>query len=117
MISKNDLSRYEEMNQMLDSYSDREIVFLSSISYLFRIERDEDITFVDLLNDGNHGYHGKDKLLKLIKSKKDALFLVDRRELDPKKQTNKEIIQYVLDHGEKIDEVSFYELYEIKEES
>ena len=115
-VSKPMLTHYEEMNAFLDQYPDQEFVYLTNNAYLIRIERDENISFVDLINEGNHGYHGNDKLMKLIQSKKDALFVVNEKELDSKTQTNKNIIHYVLEHGEKIGEVRGYDVYQLKEE-
>ena len=117
MISKPVVEQYEALHKMLDKYPNQDFVYLISNAYFLRIERDESISFVDLINNGNHGYGGKEKLMKLIQERKNSYFLVDPRELDPKKQTNKEVIHYVMDHGEKIDEVLFYELYQLKEES
>ena len=113
-LSKAEIEYTNVINEYLNKNNDREVIFLTNNAYYFRIIRDEKITKVDLINYGNHGYHGSDKLLKLIKSKTDALFIIDKVELNKKRQTDKRIIHYVMEHGKKIDEINTYEVYELK---
>lgn len=110
-LSKSMIDYTNIMNQFIEDHSGREVVFLTNNAYYFRIVRDEKISMVDLINYGNHGYGGNAKLMKLIKSKKDAIFIVDLNELAPRKQTNKNVIKYVVEKGEKVDQIG--EVYDI----
>ena len=69
------------------------------------------ISYIDLINTGNFGYDGSNKLLREIKKKKNAIFLVDRSELSLVKQTDKQALNYVLDNGKRIGKIDFYEIY------
>lgn len=100
-----------KVNNYMKKNKDREFVFLNSNAYYFRIANDMKISYIDLINVGNWGYNGSDKLLRQIKKKKNAIFLVNESELSILKQTDKRALRYVLDHGKKIDTVGMYDAY------
>lgn len=100
-----------EVNNYIKENKNKEFVFLNSNGYYFRIINDMEISYIDLINVGNWGYNGSDKLLKEIKKKKDAIFLVDKSELSPIKQTDKVALKYILEHGKKIDSIRIYDIY------
>lgn len=101
----------EKVNDFINKNKDREIVFLNSNGYYFRIINDMKISYIDLINTGNFGYDGSSKLLREIKKRKDAIFLVDRSELSLIKQTDKQALNYVLNNGKRIGKIDFYEIY------
>ena len=91
---------------------DRQIIFLSGDAYYFRIASDQKITYIDLINNGNWGYHGEGKIMKFIKENKNAIFVYDRREDDSNStQTNKKAIDYILNHAKKIDSIQIFDIY------
>lgn len=100
-----------KVNNYMKKNKDRKFVFLNSNAYYFRIANDMKISYIDLINVGNWGYNGSDKLLRQIKKKKNAIFLVNESELSILKQTDKRALRYVLDHGKKIDTVGMYDAY------
>ena len=101
----------KKMNRFLDENKDKKIIFLSSDSYYFKIINDEDIGYIDLINQGNLGYHGSWKLLSKIKDMdKDTLFLINPNET-VHNQTEPMVLEYVLEHGKKIKNIDFYEVY------
>lgn len=100
-----------KVNNYMKKNKDREFVFLNSNAYYFRIANDMKISYIDLINVGNWGYNGSDKLLRQIKKKKNAIFLVNESELSILKQTDKRALRYVLDHWKKIDTVGMYDAY------
>lgn len=100
-----------KVNEFINKNKDREFVFLNSNGYYFRIINDMKISYIDLINTGNFGYDGSNKLLRKIKKKKSAIFLVDRSELSLVKQTDKQALNYVLDNGKRIGKIDFYEIY------
>ena len=100
-----------KVNEFINKNKDREFVFLNSNGYYFRIINDMQISYIDLINTGNFGYDGSNKLLREIKKKKNAIFLVDRSELSLVKQTDKQALNYVLDNGKRIGKIDFYEIY------
>ncbi len=98
----------------LNQNSDRDFVFLTSGAYYYRIITDTPITYLDLINYGNYGYHGSDKIINDIKDKKDSLFIIYKDELDEKCQADKTAMKYVIKNGKKIDSVMIYDIYELK---
>ena len=105
----------KKMNRFLDENKDKRIVFLSSDSYYFKIINDEDIGYIDLINQGNLGYQGSSYLLSQIKKMEDdTLFLVNPNET-VHNQTDPIVLEYVLKHGKKIQNIDFYEVYVMEE--
>ena len=105
-----------KVNDYIKKNSDREFVFLNSNGYYFRLINDMKISYIDLINAGNFGYNGSDKLLKEIKKRKNSIFLVDKRELSPIKQSDKQALNYVIDNGKKIGNIDFFDIYVFDEE-
>lgn len=108
------ISFSNQIDALIDKYQDREIIFLSADGYYFRIINDMDIGYLDLINTGNWGYHGSLKLMEAIKNKKDCLFFVDKSELGSNKQTDQEVLKYVINNGEVLEVEGSYYIYEIK---
>ena len=79
-----------------------------------------DITYFDLINKGNHGYNGTKKVIdKLKKLDRDTLIIVSYDEYEKKdkydrQQINKEIIKYVIDNGELIDQIDCFRIFKLK---
>ena len=105
-----------KVNDYIKKNSDREFVFLNSNGYYFRLINDMKISYIDLINAGNFGYNGSDKLLKEIKKRKNYIFLVDKSELSPIKQSDKQALNYVIDNGKKIGNIDFFDIYVFDEE-
>lgn len=105
-----------KVNDYIRKNSDREFVFLNSNGYYFRLVNDMKISYIDLINAGNFGYNGSDKLLKEIKKRKDSIFLVDKGELSPIKQSDKQALNYVIDNGKKIGNINIFDIYVFDEE-
>lgn len=101
----------KEVNAYLKKHKEEEFIFLNSSGYYFRIANDMPIGYLDLINQGNWGYGGSDVLFSKIKEKKKAIFIVDASELSEIKQTDKRVLQYVMEHGEKIDTIRIYDIY------
>ena len=101
----------KEVNLYMKKNKNKEFFFLTSNAYYFRLVNDMPISYIDLINQGNWGYHGSDKLLKVIKNSKNSIFFVDEGELSLIKQLDKRALLYVINNGEKIDEVGPYDIY------
>ena len=100
-----------DINDYMDKHKDRKVIFFTNNAYYIKIGRNERLTNLDLINNGNHGYHSNEKLMKLIKNEKDSIFLISKVELNKKRQTNKNIIKYVMKYGSKVDKVNKYDVY------
>lgn len=101
----------KKVNLYMKKNKNKEFFFLTSNAYYFRLVNDMPISYIDLINQGNWGYHGSDKLLKVIKNSKNSIFFVDEGELSLIKQLDKRALLYVINNGEKIDEVGPYDIY------
>ncbi|MBR3049430.1 MAG: hypothetical protein IKG58_02605 [Bacilli bacterium] len=111
LLDKFSIDITNSVNKYIKNNKYKKIVFMDSNGYYFKIVNDLNIEYTDLLNKGNYGYNGSNKLLNDIKSKKDYIYFIDKQELKRPKQTDKRAIKYVLKHGKKIDTVKLYEVY------
>lgn len=89
-------------------------IVLSDRAYLVKFAAEEKLTYYDLLNYGNHGYNGTDKLINMIKDEKDKYILInmdDYERVDVGQQTNKDVMKFVIDNYEKVSELEMYNIY------
>lgn len=102
----NEVSNYIKKNK------DYKYMFLDSNGYYFRIINDESASYLDLINMGNWGYNGSDKLINSIKKlPKNTRFFIDGVELVGQRQIDRRAIKYVIKHGKKVDKVGLYDVY------
>lgn len=101
------------INKKIKKYTseNKKIIFLSADGYYFKVINNMKIDYLDLINDGNWGYNGNNKLLNTIKKNKNAVFFVDIEEYGPSRQTNQKALKYVLKYGKKIDSMENYKIY------
>lgn len=95
----------------LEKNKNKKIIFINSDAYYFKIILDMDVCYLDLINQGNLGYQGSNYLLEVIKNSKDALFLVNPNEYGSYRQTDQNVIKYILTKGKKIKKLGLYEVY------
>lgn len=103
-----------EVNDYIKENSDKNFVFLCANGYYFRLINDMPIGYLDLINTGNWGYNGSDKLLEAVKKVENAVFIVDNEELSEGNQTDTQVISYVLENGKKIKSMRIYDIYIIE---
>ena len=104
----------DSINQLIEKYDDKEIIFLSADGYYFNIINDLKIDYLDLINTGNWGYNGSEKLLNVIKKKENCVFFVDKEEIGSNKQTDQNVLRYVIENGVILEKKGNYLIYEIK---
>lgn len=110
-MTVDDIEFTKEISEFVSENSDKNIVYVNSNGYYIKLVNDIPINYLDLINKGNWGYNGSDKLLKQVKSVDNAIFILDKNELSKLKQTDKEIIKYVIKNGRKIDSIRIYDIY------
>ncbi|MBQ2640359.1 MAG: hypothetical protein IJF92_06350, partial [Bacilli bacterium] len=115
LLDKDSIKLTNDLNKYLKKHKYKKFVFLDLNGYYFKIINDIKIDNTDLINTGNSGYNGKNKLLKEIKKKKDYIFIVDKEELKRKHQTDKDVIKYIIKNGKKIDRIRGYDIYTMEE--
>ena len=89
-------------------------IVLSDRAYLIKFASEEKLNYYDLLNRGNHGYNGTDKLIDMIKNEKNKFILVnmdDYELISDGQQTNKKVMKFVIDNYEKVSELEMYSIY------
>ena len=107
---RNQIIKYINMNK------ERDIVFLATDAYFYKITLNMKITKFDLINKGNNGYNGTNKIKKeLAKMKKGTIFIIDTNETFSKRssiQFDREIAKYGIKLGKKITCIGGYTIYE-----
>ena len=105
----------KQMVNYIDSNKDKNIIILSANAYFFKIVVGRDINYYDLLNYGNHGYDGTNKVIKSLKKEKDSIFIINIKEYEDnssdRQQINKVVIKYVLDNYKLITTKGEYVIY------
>ena len=71
------------------------------------------MSYLDLINSGNFGYNGSDKIIKMINERNDknAVFVISPDDLNEKCQADKKAVKYIIEKGTKIDTVQIYDFY------
>lgn len=103
----------KDISEFLEENASKKIIFLSSNAYYFKIINDLPCTYLDLINRGNWGYNGSEKLLKKVKeaASNKAIFILDPDETIGFKQTDKQALNYVIKNGKKIKSIKLYDIY------
>lgn len=112
LLSKNQIDFTNEVNTFIKKNKNYKYMFLDSNGYYFRIINDEHINYLDLINMGNWGYNGSDKLIKAIKKlSSNTMFFIDNSELVGQRQIDRRALKYVIKNGKKIKSVGLYDVY------
>ena len=103
----NDVLDYLEKN------NDKDYVFVVSGAYYYRLVTDTKITYLDLINYGNFGYNGSEKIINMIKSRNisNSVFVISEDDLRDKCQADKSAVKYIINNGKKIGTVQIYDFY------
>ncbi len=108
----------DQIIKYIEENRDKEIVFLASDAYFYKITCNLDITYFDLINKGNHGYNGTLKIKRrLDQLKKGTILIIDTNETYSKRsnasiQFNREIAKYGIKISHKIENIAGYTIYE-----
>ena len=100
------------INRYLEHHKGENIIFLSANAYFFKIVHNQKITDYDLLNYGNHGYNGTQKMIQKIQKERDPIFIINQKEYEDnssdRQQINKEIMKYVIQNYPKTNKIGDY---------
>jgi hypothetical protein len=104
-----------QINKAIKKYNTKEIVFISSNAYYFKLINNIKINYYDLINSGNLGYNGNNKIINNFKLNKNKyIFFVDDEIKNNKyDQTDKKIYNYIINNGTKIDTIYNFSIYTI----
>ena len=112
-IDKTGVDNTNEVLKYMKKYNNK-VMFIGPVGYYYKLIANEKITYLDLINEGNLGYNGSNKLLdKVKKLSNDYVFFINKSD-DPNTvgtQTDKKLIKYILKNYKKIDETKYYNIY------
>lgn len=115
VTSKNYYKDSIRLQEYLKKIDQRKIYSLrGSENYFYKIIKEEPITYYDLPNYGNYGYHGIEKMKRKIEEEKNVVFILDKSLL---KETNKnqqyivEFAKLIKKTSKKIKTIGTYEIY------
>lgn len=114
LINSGFLSFTKKVNNYMEEHDNYKYVFLNNEAYFFRIINNQRIGYLDLINYGNQGYNGTEKLIKKIKilsKNKNYIFVIKREDFTNSSQTNKEAIRFVFNKAKKVDSLEAYDFY------
>ena len=95
----------------MNKYNNK-VMFIGPSAYYFKLINNNKINYLDLINTGNYGYNGSNKLLNRVENlSEDYVFFVEKDELGKGKQTDQNIYNYIVKNYKKIDEISDYDIY------
>ena len=113
-LNKEYIRNTEEVNSYIEKYNHK-VIIIGPDSYYHKIIFNQTIGYLDLMNTGNWGLNGTEKLLKAVKEvDKDYYFFINRNEIFSKTQTDQNIIKYIQQEGQLIEKTKFYDIYQIK---
>ena len=92
---------------------DKEFVLFSDQNYFYKIILQKPIGFLDIVNYGNSGYDGTERLLNEIKKHPDIVYLLPKNAFIYK-QLDQDCMNYVISNASKTGEVGEYEIYEFR---
>jgi len=112
-IENKNIKSTNEVIKYMNKYNNK-VMFIGPNAYYYKIITNQKINYLDLINTGNFGYNGSNKLLSRVNNlSNDYVFFVKRNELGNGKQTDQNLIKYILKHGKKIDKVWIYDIYRL----
>lgn len=115
IMSKDIERETKKINQYIKDNKDKNLIILGANAYFFKITNDMDINYYDLLNYGNHGYHGTDKVIKRIQEEKYPIFIINIKEYQDnssdRQQINKDVMRYVIHHYHEKQRIGEYIIY------
>lgn len=116
-------ANYDRVVQKLNHFvkqQDEDVVYFlrGSENYFYKIQHNLDITYFDLPNYGNYGYHGTAKLVKRIqKLEPGTLVVIDQecyQSKNPTQQYMKEAVSYIKEHASEVQRIGNYIIYQVE---
>lgn len=105
----------KNINNFIKENKDSNLIILGANAYFFKICNGMDINYYDLLNYGNHGYDGTNKIIKMLEEEDDPIFIINIKEYEDsssdRQQINKIVMKYVMDNYKVIKEVGEYKIF------
>ncbi|MBR3211275.1 MAG: hypothetical protein IKF71_05015 [Bacilli bacterium] len=115
LIREDSIAFTEDVIGYLKDHPENNYTFVVSGGYYFRLATNTKMSYLDMINYGNFGYHENEKIIKKIQEKKDTIFIVSKEDLSSSCQANKEAVRYIMKNGKKMHSIQFYDFYVLNE--
>lgn len=110
-IEKKGIDNTNKILNYMNKYNNK-VIFIGPSAYFYKLINNQKITDLDLINTGNSGYNGSNRLLKKVKSlDKEYVFFVEKDELGLGKQTDQKLYKYIIKKYQKIGEIGNFIIY------
>lgn len=110
-IPKKSIDQTLLLNKFLEAHEGEDIVFVNSNAYYFKLINNLKIDHLDILNKNYWGKDGDEKILNSIKVRKNSLFIINRKETNDGKQIDKDVVDYILKNGTRVEKVGVFDIY------
>ena len=100
------------LNDYVNTYDNPIVLGYFSMTHTLINERD--VSYFDVLYNGNFGYNGNKKMIEKINNLHDQYFLVSRTDYDSDNefsQISREVMKYVMDNYKKVDSKYIFDVY------
>lgn len=119
-LKDSDKKNYEEIQKFMKDWDESVILFgLGTENYFYKITNNLDITYFDLPNYGNYGYHGMEMMVQKFEQLPiNSVVIIDKNILEDdnyNQQYYKELAYYVIENYRRLKKVGRYVAY-VKEE-
>ena len=102
----------EEIYYVNEYAKDKDLIIYDDTSYLYTIINNKKSNYLSLLNHGNHGYKGSEKLVKLLEENKDKDILIlkstDKKINNNLNQLNKKGYYYIIENYELVESTDLF---------
>lgn len=110
MIREDSLELTEEVCKYLKKHKKDSVLFMNTSAYYFRLITDTPISYIDLTNNGNFGYHGSSKMIEEVKKYPNSYIFINMNEYH-KVQTDQKVLDYIMKNSKKVDSLWIYDIY------
>lgn len=103
--TENEYYKIKKIHKFIDKYKDKNLIILGYESIRYNIINDNKIDQFFILNDGNYGYNGTDKMIDRIKKMHNYTFIVSLDDYNRQGKTDqfsKKIVKYVINNTKQI---------------
>lgn len=108
----------EEIYYVNEYAKDKDLIIYDDTSYLYTIINNKKSNYLNLLNHGNHGYKGSEKLIKLLEENNDKEVLIlkstDKKINNNLNQLNKKGYYYIIENYEIVETTDLFYIYRHK---
>lgn len=106
-----------DIHQFISKHKEDNVIILGANAYYLKIIHDMDINYYDLLNYGNHGYRGTEKMISKLKKEDSGYVIINIKEYrdhsSDRQQINKDVMRYAIEYYELVDRIGEYRIYRI----